>query len=1124
MAELVINITAKSSDAESGIKNLKKQLAELSRKADETRKRIAGVGQGFVEAAEIAEKGTAAFKKGLSEVFSSIEGLSTKGIAKAENAVVSFGNLSDALGKIAKIEPDRIEKAAANLNALISPAKKLAQASIGIDNFAAALGGIPNAMKAVNQTSKGVDTSSVSGMFAPLTQTANAITRLTTDRMQDAIGGTALVIRKLGEAIQTLGSGSSKIYDMAKGIEKLPDALRAFNGKNFTEQIKYLAANLRKMSEIITVTGDNPILNPQLATALFKLGEGLKSLNKVKIDESMAENLVRAGEAVKQFAMSVPTESIDGIVATTDSISKLANSLGKIADIKDISNLGKNMIQVGNAVKEFGSFASTIDVSGTNNVREVLKTISAITRMGADKNGTLVANIDSASNAIRRFIESMTNFPDSVILKLERVSNALEKISRQGIISARAFSNHTKEMVKGAREATKYHGAMSKIGAAFKRILMYRVIRGLIATVTRTMKEGLKNLYEWSREVESLDVYSVKAAMDDLASSWGQMKNQLGVAFFTIIAELKPVLDWLMNAFYALGEAISYVFALLSGKDQYVRAKRQNLEWAESADKASKSGKELQKTLLGFDEINRLNDNNGSGSDLPDYEGMFETVPVEEYKLALDGLGRVTDRLKELIGSLDFEPMLEGWNDLKTAAQELADTIGEGLGWAWDNILVPLAHWTIEEAIPTTIELLAKAFGLLNAVFEKLGPILEPLWNNVLKPFFKWLGEVSMKGLEELIDLLDDLTKLINGEISWKEFVDGLDGVQIALLALGGLAVLSAISKVIGAVWRIPASIGLATPKATTALGKMANAVAVGALAVFDAVVIAYDVAKLSEVADTYHETQLAYNNEMDTALDDLAKLYENCDADIIREWGKMAYDLELTGTDMEEDQRRLTEEIERIWGDTPRTWWEAFKQNWDKYFGVHGSGIKGLFTDAWNGFADFYGLGKIETHETQWYDVPPDTHVFSDGTKHVFSDGAWHDPYKNVGLEPEQYGPFLDPAGNAVEYAVIPDFVWNIPGIDIKPSADGGLYDSGTMFLAGEAGPEVVANIGGRSGVMNVEQMADAIAEGNTGVERLLGELIRAVNSKELDVKLDGRSIADSTTKYQRQTARAMG
>ena len=40
-------------------------------------------------------------------------------------------------------------------------------------------------------------------------------------------------------------------------------------------------------------------------------------------------------------------------------------------------------------------------------------------------------------------------------------------------------------------------------------------------------------------------------------------------------------------------------------------------------------------------------------------------------------------------------------------------------------------------------------------------------------------------------------------------------------------------------------------------------------------------------------------------------------------------------------------------------------------------------------------------------------------------------------------------------------------------------MVNAGTMFIAGEAGAEVVANIGSRTGVMNTDEMRESVEQG---------------------------------------------
>lgn len=63
------------------------------------------------------------------------------------------------------------------------------------------------------------------------------------------------------------------------------------------------------------------------------------------------------------------------------------------------------------------------------------------------------------------------------------------------------------------------------------------------------------------------------------------------------------------------------------------------------------------------------------------------------------------------------------------------------------------------------------------------------------------------------------------------------------------------------------------------------------------------------------------------------------------------------------------------------------------------------------------------------------------------------------------------------------------IPGVEIKKLtelnipklADGGFVDTGQLFVAREAGPEIVGNIGNKTAVANNDQIVDAVAQGVT-------------------------------------------
>ena len=104
------------------------------------------------------------------------------------------------------------------------------------------------------------------------------------------------------------------------------------------------------------------------------------------------------------------------------------------------------------------------------------------------------------------------------------------------------------------------------------------------------------------------------------------------------------------------------------------------------------------------------------------------------------------------------------------------------------------------------------------------------------------------------------------------------------------------------------------------------------------------------------------------------------------------------------------------------------------------------------------------------------------------------------------------------------------ISRISIPRFAEGGFPEQGQMFIAREAGPEMVGNIGRRTAVANNEQIVESIsvgvAEANSEQNALLREqnsLLRALLEKDSGVYLDGRSLSDSVDKYKREHGRVL-
>jgi hypothetical protein len=101
---------------------------------------------------------------------------------------------------------------------------------------------------------------------------------------------------------------------------------------------------------------------------------------------------------------------------------------------------------------------------------------------------------------------------------------------------------------------------------------------------------------------------------------------------------------------------------------------------------------------------------------------------------------------------------------------------------------------------------------------------------------------------------------------------------------------------------------------------------------------------------------------------------------------------------------------------------------------------------------------------------------------------------------------------------------------IPVPTYAEGGFPEMGQMFIAREAGAEMVGNIGRRTAVANNDQIisgiAGGVAEANEEQNVLLREqnsLLRAILEKDSGVYLDGKNLTNSVEKYQRERGRVL-
>lgn len=184
-------------------------------------------------------------------------------------------------------------------------------------------------------------------------------------------------------------------------------------------------------------------------------------------------------------------------------------------------------------------------------------------------------------------------------------------------------------------------------------------------------------------------------------------------------------------------------------------------------------------------------------------------------------------------------------------------------------------------------------------------------------------------------------------------------------------------------------------------------------------------------------------------------------------------------------------------WGTDIKSWWNTSVIPWftaTKWTDAL-SGVKTGFSNAFN--------GAIEAVKSLWNDF-----------------AIWLNSKLSFEMEPITIAGKTVFEGGKVELGKIPTF------------ATGGFPTVGQLFIANEAGPEMVGKIGNRSAVANNDQITDGIAkavtEANLEQNELLREqnnILRSILSKPIVDKDDVISLWKSgASEFRKQTGKQLG
>lgn len=672
-------------------------------------------------------------------------------------------------------------------------------------------------------------------------------------------------------------------------------------------------------------------------------------------------------------------------------------------------------------------------------------------------------------------VSALTSLTSAITGLKDKVGEMVKGFESQ-IKATKSVTEETKkttESVKNLAKSTeKSNKLFSKFLKSIGRIAVYRAIRSAIKSVSSAVKEGLTNLKAYS------DVFGTafSPAVDNLRRHVLYLKNALATALRPAIEALIPIVIDLINKFAQFADFVAQVTSVLFGKtdenDQYTRAILTDLQ------ESNEEAKKLRRTLLGFDEINRLDGDNGKGN------ATSELVQFEQADVSKEARG-----VAEAIKSVD-------WDKVITAGEILLGIIA--------GVKVFQTVWKIVSGIVSTGAKLGKVAGAISG-FVAAHPVLVAILA-VITAMAIWGDKIA--------EAMRDAKKAVDNFFSGIDKDGGSAAAALRLIRDLIGTVLDAIGTVSSMVFKLFHGdlIGAAQDGV-----HLLNVILQGVVKIVVGVINII----LGLVEDVVNGVIAAarwiWNNALQPVFNAVAKWFKQAGVDIHNAWISIRIGINDAIIWILEKINGLLGGLESVINGVIDLINWAFGENIQPVkLQIDTSKLKET---------------KEELQNEKWPDIDQNIDLVGKWTEtpeplklQIDASGLYegmNEAEKNINAKLESLRKEAEKTKNTV--ASIGGSTGMAEKRALSPQksfvqlyASGGYPSAGSMFIAGESGPELVASVGGTTGVWNSDQLIQGMYSAMSAA--------LASNPSGGDIYLDGEVIYRNTVRRNNNAVRATG
>ena len=423
---------------------------------------------------------------------------------------------------------------------------------------------------------------------------------------------------------------------------------------------------------------------------------------------------------------------------------------------KSCLDLGSNMAEVENVVDTvFGNMSSAVDKWASNAITNfglsetvAKKYLGTFGQMSSAMGITGKAAFDM-SKAVTELTGDVASFynlsTDEAYTKLKSIwTGETESLKDLGVIMTQTNLDQY-ALNNGFGKTT------AKMTEQEKLMLRFQYVTSALSNASG---DFIKTQDSWANQTRILSL------------RFEQFKATLGQGFIALFTPIVKVINQCLAGLQALAEKFTFVVKTITGADMGASGVAAVSTGAVEAagnitgigDAAQTASKKIERSLAGFDQITKLSEptdtQGSSGATNVSMPGSAEVTGGGSAEEVAEWADDITKALEPL-RNISFDKLNESFGKLKKSIMPFGDKFKSVLKTFYEDALVPIASWYIEDYLPVWINACATAFDFLNTVLDAVWPILETVWNDFLLPLGKWTGGV-------IIDVINAIGSVIN--------------------------------------------------------------------------------------------------------------------------------------------------------------------------------------------------------------------------------------------------------------------------------------------------------------------------------------------------------------------------